>query len=184
MEKSKNIIHKTAKICLRRLPPDSTLQLDDLVQEGWVVYLGCEQDFDETRGTSFHTYLWSCLANRYQSIVRTELRYYARFGLDKGDVEASYAKQDTERQFIIHEFLMTVMRGYSREFTKMIMNGPDETLFAVVRTRMRKKRMARGLSPIGGNVRFDNRLLEIYYGLDLSKGGGMALAAYNVLRSR
>lgn len=178
---TEKLIKVMASICRSKLPKQSILDINDLKQEGWIVYLSCCNKYDNTKMVKFSTYLWKCLSNKYQNIIRTEMRYRKRV-LTSEDVILLTADrgQSQERRMIVFDAIMAV-HDHCPELAHMIMYGPDNELVAIARSRRRRNRTKRKLDAIGGNLIFDRWLLETYFGIKIDIGSAVWVSVYNIL---
>jgi len=177
----KRLIKSMAWVWKRKLPIESVTDTDDLEQEGWIVYVSCRQKYRPTSGVKFSTFLWRCLANRYQNVVRSERRYRVRVstsedvGLFRLDGQASQ-----ERMTIISEAI-EVIREVCPELADMISDRVPDELLAIARNRKRRNRTKRGFKSIGGNLTFDKWLLENYFGVELGENSAMRRSVYDII---
>jgi hypothetical protein len=181
MESIEKLIGTMALTCQDRLPKQSILDVDDLKQEGWIVYLSCCHKYDDAIGAKFSTYLWGCLSNRYQNIIRTERRYEKRV-LVSEDVAslAVSGMQSQERKMIVFDAIIAV-HNHCPELAYMIMYGPSDELVAIARDRRRRNRAKRGLDAISGKLVFSKWLLETYYGIKIGINSTVWASVYNIL---
>lgn len=67
------MVHKLARGCYQRLPRGHTTTLNDLVNDGVVVFLTVRSKWQSERA-QFSTYLWTCLLRAYVNIMHKHYR--------------------------------------------------------------------------------------------------------------
>ncbi len=74
---SENMIWALAKNYVKLLPAESVWSDEDLFMEGMVIYCKIVEKFDVSKGTKFTTYLQFCVTNRFNTIIRREVKKYS-----------------------------------------------------------------------------------------------------------
>lgn len=68
------LIKRHARVALTKVKKPTSLSLDDLIQEGVVVFLKADERYLKNRSASFKTYLTTCLRNHYTSLIKRTYR--------------------------------------------------------------------------------------------------------------
>jgi len=74
---SEGIIWKLAKQYIKYLPAESVMCDEDLFMEGMAIYCSLLNTFDKSKKVKFTTYLYSCVANRFKTIIARETTKYS-----------------------------------------------------------------------------------------------------------
>ncbi len=176
MKKSGEIIDTLAWKYRPYLPKGSTLDLEDLKQEGWIEYLNCINIYKEGNGCQFHTLLWSCVTNRFRVLTRSERRYRKYIHEDNGLLE-SRCPMDPEREVMVSQAKEKLLE-MDEDFGKMIVEGVPDELLSLAKHRMRILRYGRGLGSVGGRIRYPKDLLESFFNINLDI---LSAAVYNII---
>lgn len=175
MKKSGEIIDALAWRYCSYLPKGSTLDIEDLKQEGWIEYLNCINLYKKENGCQFHTFLWSCVSNRFSIVTRGERRY-RKYISDDDELEGR-SFQDPEREVMISQAKEKLLE-MDEDFGRMIVEGASDELFSLAKHRMRILRYSRGLSPVGGKIRYPKDFLESFFNINLDT---LSAAVYNII---
>lgn len=68
------LIEGHARVALMKIMKPAKYSLDDLIQEGVIAFLYAKQEFVESRGASFRTFLIKCLRNQFTNLVKKSYR--------------------------------------------------------------------------------------------------------------
>ena len=86
------IIHN-AKKCLRMMKNDPSVDIEDLISEGYVCLDSAQKGWDESKanGCEFSTYFHKCLQNHYANIVKASYRSIDTIYADGLSFEEDYS---------------------------------------------------------------------------------------------
>jgi len=177
----KKLIKSMAWTWKRRLPAESVTDTDDLEQEGWIVYVSCRQKHKPSSNVKFSTFLWRCLANRFNNIVRSERRYRVRITTSEEMILFRLDSQASQERMAIISEAIEVIRKVCPELADMVSDKVPDELLAIAKSRKRRNRMRRGLKSMGSNLTFDRWLLENYFGIKLDKDSAMRRSVYDII---
>jgi len=175
MKKSEEIIGVLAWRYYLHLPKGSTLDLEDLKQEGWIEYLNCINLYKKGSKCQFHTLLWIFVTNRFRVLTRSERRY--RKYISESNGLESWSPQDVEREIMVAQAKEKLLE-IDENFGKMIVEGVPDELHSLAKQRMRILRSSRNLDSIGGKVRYPKDLLESFFNINLDI---LSAAVYNII---
>lgn len=119
---------------------------EEMVSAGNIGFCKALDNFDDTKGAKFNTFVYTCAERSMIDALRKERKYasqipehgfadeswvevYEDSMLDSLDAIKKDLSQDSERRCMIHEML-TSMSFDSREIVRYIMNSPEEILNA------------------------------------------------------
>ena len=126
MKKSEEIIDALAWRYIKYLPPISSLDLDDLKQEGWIEYLSCINLYKKKGGANFHTFLWACVSNRLKNVTRGERRYRKHVTGSHTTHKVKHSNITPEREVMTAQAIQKLTE-VDEDLGKMVSEGvPDE----------------------------------------------------------
>lgn len=129
-EMAQKLITNLARKCVAKLPPGSGIELDDVVQEGWIVYwkVVTTSRVRHTGQGNFPGLLATCLKNEFGKIVRKA--HWPRNAMveygQKVD-ELSTVQDDPERQLMVAQAL-GALAEVNPELAQYIAEGPGRLL--------------------------------------------------------
>lgn len=179
------IICRLAHQWIKTMPSSSMYKLEDLIQEGYIVYLENKLKFDE-RKSKETTYLWLPVVWRFNYLRKMEWRrqtisYDQNYDQDGKDWDkvSNYIGQrmitdcyNPERQFMLSQALFYLSK-VSTEFVLMITDGVSSSLFQKARNHQRTKRFRNGWPAVDGCFRIDKSMLKDFFNIDLKKMGAI-----------
>ena len=164
------IIYSVARRYVYRLSPNSLYTLQDLVSEGWIVYMRClDRELD---GGKFSSYLYGAVVNHYKAIIyRENMPKMRHTSVPIDDVDSNSLHSDSpspERMAMIADAIVALSE-VSVDFAKMISDGPPKELLAIARRSMRAKRFRKGASHKDVNISFllTRDMIENYFNVNL-----------------
>lgn len=176
------LAHQWAK----KMPPTSIYDVEDLIQEGYIVSVGAKRKLDRKKSKET-TYLWLAIVWHFNCIKRMEWRR-SNVSYDHLDDENCDDKigvfvrrsmvdnrPNADQQLRLSQALSD-MREVSPEFVSMIIDGVPLDLYSMAKSHQRAKRFRNGWSAVNGCFRINNTMLRDFFGIDLKK---MATLFYN-----
>ena len=178
------IIVKQANYWSKRLPAISIYSKDDLISEGWLIYMDC---LGRNNKAKFTTYLQKSVQTRFIRILTNELKRVGPPNTKK-DPDKCYCfdtfpetlgKRRTkegrvlldmpcspERLVMVSQAIAAIAE-VSTDFASMLTDGASQEFLAFVTRHMRAKKFKRGLSTRNGNILFTKELIENFFGVRL-----------------
>lgn len=158
--------------CLRRLPT-GTMLLDDLVQEGWMVYVKLRRKrFKPDKKAQFRTILYISLVRRYQNIIRyayKEKRHCPSWmiqsdGIDEIAQHNNYCEQE---QYVFRMEVIEKIKMISPELADLLENGVPDGLLKLARHKARV--CAANRRGKVKAIKFTKGLIEDFFGCNINK---------------
>jgi len=179
LESCEAVIKTLSKKYKRFLPEDSIFEVEDLISEGWEVYMSCKKHYDEKHKTTFVTYLYYSVARRFNTIVIRETRRVRNGVLFINDAFGSVdnwldsvkcCEAEQERLCMVKEAIHAISE-VSSGFADMITEGVSKELLTIARRNLRSKVYNSGgkLSNSNYKLAFSKSLLTIFFIVDLKK---------------
>lgn len=178
--RSQKIIRKLAWRYVRKFPPHSIFKLDDLIQEGWEVYAHLlSRKRYRPHESSFQTWLWRSVNNKFSSLLRNERVRSTRSenAEDEREVEVIYQTEwggksssanSPERMLMVFEALEALSET-NIELAEMIVEGVPKNLSIEIRKRGRIIRHRRGWNALDGKIRLTKQVVEKFFHVKLEK---------------
>lgn len=168
-KKSEAIIHKLARMYLPRLSKVTMYSLDDLISEGWEVYLNCKR-FEDDIKCQFTTYLYTAIDNKFKSIVTKEVfslkRRHEKVCLE--DCQVEIRKLSPEKAVMAKQAISAISE-VSYDFALMIVNGVPKDLLFVTRRHMRGKKAGTAPHQFSGTMLVPKKILEMFFNVNIDE---------------
>lgn len=166
-KKCEAIIVKLAHQYIYKFANNTVYNLDDLISEGWIIYLNCLKKKDEIR-VEFTTYLYAAVENRFKSIYRNENVYkkrrYEKTNIDDFEFESNRMSPENVAMAIQ---AIIALSEVSYDFATMVIEGVPKDLLFVARSNMRSRRIGNKFKKLSGSISFPKRMLEDYFKIDI-----------------
>ena len=156
-----------------KLARNSIYTRQDLISEGWIVYMKCKDKPIER--AKFSTYLTTAIINRFKQINVEERDRYKVKGItlsaDDEDNDITLT-QDTnkspERMAMVSEAISAISE-VSVDFARMVIDGAPKELMAIARRSMRAKRFSKRakFNEVSISLIFTKDMLENFFDIDL-----------------
>ena len=171
IEKVRGIIEYNAAMWSTSFNKTAVISKDDLVQEGWEVYLCIVRDgkYDPDRGCSFYTFLSSCLRGKFHNLLKnhsTQNRYIP-LTTDESDVASDSNNCDPERLMMVSGALRA-MSEISADFVTMIVDEMPKDLYRMIKRKMRRFTHKSGFNSMNGKIRLKPEMVEDFFGVKIS----------------
>jgi len=164
-----NIIYKLAHKHAPRFH-NTMYDFDDLVSEGWIVYLDCNKKRDKIKN-KFTSYLYSAVDNKFKSLYINEClrlkKKHEKVPITEGFDKASENLSPEKTAMAIQA--MVALSEVSYDFATMIVNGVPKDLLFVARRHMRAKKIGNNLKGAKDTVVFTRKMLEIFFNVNLDE---------------
>lgn len=171
-EKHAGLVKRMAFQCYRRLPNNSKYTVEDLEQEGWVIFCKLRKVRYRPDGASFSTLLRTSIVRRFSSIIRDEYRdkrskgvYMAPDVLDA----ISASQEPTPLEEVLVKQTIEELTKISPEFADLFIHGVPPELLRMIRNRNRLLAKKRGWSAKNMRLIFRPEDMEHFFGIDLKK---------------
>lgn len=176
-----NIIWKVALKWQKAIPENSHLDVEDLVQECWMIEPSTREKF--TGEVKYTTFLWQAVNWKCHNILATErIRANASVGCDYEDLPVVIDNVNRpDKQYEVREMLGALSEHAPKGFIEMIEDGVPERLFKMSKRHTRAKRHARGWDALNGKFNLSKSMLENYFNVDLKK---LSTSYYNYVESK
>lgn len=171
-EKYAGLVRRMALGCYRRLPSNSKYTVEDLEQEGWVIFCKLRTRRYRPDGASFSTLLRTSIVRRMTSIIRDEYKDKRSKGVNMApEVMDSIAPslEPTQLEEILIKQTIEELAKISPEFADVFVSGVPPELLAMARTRNRILAQKRGWSVKNMRVTIRPEDLEQFFGISLKK---------------
>lgn len=167
--KCEAIIAKLSHQYIYKFSNNTLYDLDDLISEGWIIYLKCKEKEKEIEG-EFTTYLYTSVENRFKSLYRQE-NVYGKRKHTKVDIEGLDfdSKNLTPEKTVMAIQAIVALSEVSYDFATMVIKGVPKELLFVARRHMRSKKIGNNFKYIGENITFPKHLIEDFFKIDLDK---------------
>jgi len=130
-----NLIKNHARVALKKMKKPLNCDIEDLTQEGTIVFLNVKEVYEEDRGCSFKSFLTRCLRQHFGDLVSRSYRSKETTGVELGNkllIETSKISHNAfdivSTRFIIDDFSFDEL-----EYVKMIFS------FINISTKYRRK---------------------------------------------
>jgi RNA polymerase sigma factor (sigma-70 family) len=100
-----------------------SLEIDDFVSEGNIIFLKCINRYDNNKSACFHTYLYSSVKNFFRGMIQKQATQEAKLG-------PSFNGIDPERQALVMDTL-SKMSVDAQEVVELILESPKEFIKAI-----------------------------------------------------
>lgn len=188
LEEHVGSIKREALIAFRMMPSSArgSIALDDLIQEGFFVFLRASDRFeqDHNSSASFNTMLVTYLKKRYTNLVRdsyTQKRFAPVGPLPEENAEEDFSAMpsrlvyhSTPEQEVSAVQIASLVRGSltdaSRSVFDVLLNPPEGLINIARATMLRKQRQKREGRRVRGfdSVRITKRHVAVFLGLSRS----------------
>lgn len=135
-------IKAQATICLRnKMSSDPVWELDDLIQEGWIIAQAAVKGYKTGGNASFRTYLTRALMNRYDTIAKRSWKRREALGVVLDiNADAVDARCPSTLPFSVEMFCHWGLSDTAAMFMEAVFNPPAD----LIRYAAKRKAMAWG----------------------------------------
>lgn len=121
INKMKNLIYKEAMSFKRKYNLGDLYEVEDLVQEGYIVLMECIKKHDSEKG-AFTTFLTTCLRNHYYQMVKKECTI--RFESVEELVELEDSRLQSNHMYTNPSFLRPLSKS-ARMLVNLVLDIPN-----------------------------------------------------------
>ena len=171
-EKYAGLVKRIAIGCYRRLPNNSKYTVEDLEQEGWVIFCKLRKRRYRPDGAAFSTLLRTSIVRRMTNILRDEYRdKRCKSVYCAPDVMASITPSNEPSQVeeIMAKQIIQELAKISPEFADLFVSGVPPELVRIIRSRNRSLAKKRGWSAKNMRLVFRQEDIEQFFNIDLEK---------------
>jgi len=157
------MVYKFAHFYSRRLPKESTLELEDFAQAARVAVLEKEPNYDPDRA-KFTTYVYYAVRKRCQEMLRAEYQYH---GLNVGmePIQSIGAPGvDPDRMMRVNQAIQILIEEAPQLADLIIAGVPDDLLF-YAKADLKDKCSRLGRDIDNCSIIVNRKLLSDYYGI-------------------
>jgi hypothetical protein len=158
---------------MKRLPPESLLELGDFVQEGYSVVREMEPSYDPEQ-SKFTTYIFWPLIKRFQNMVRDEHQHYGNLVEYNDGLNCNSGCAQDQCRITRVLNAISILAEDHPELADLIINGVPDDLLIFAKADMRSKCLRLGRDPSNCQVRFNRNLLAGYCGISERKLMGIS----------
>jgi DNA-directed RNA polymerase specialized sigma24 family protein len=185
------IIKSLAGKWCRKMPDGCIDGYEDLVSEGWIIWIRCKENYDPSLGVKFTTYLYNAVKNRYRHILfhhsrqkRTAVAVLncdspaSKYDYDDKNVvtnidrysflQSGRNRNNPERDFMVWEAIYALAE-VSVEFASFIADGVSEELYRMIRRRVRQRAFLSDRKSANMPILIEKKMLENFFGLNFKK---------------
>ena len=165
--KCEAIIVKLSKLYSSRFSRGTLYDLEDLISEGWVIYLKCKKKEHDIK-VEFTTYLYVSVENNLKTLYRDEYIYRKRkhYKVELDGLDFDSSKLSPERALMALQAVIALSE-VSYDFATMVVNGVPKDLLFVARRHMRGKKLGSNSDKIGENILYPKHLLEDFFNVNI-----------------
>lgn len=173
-------IRKAAKKWSSIIKDKALYSEEDLVGEGWIVYLRCKKTFDPCLGVKFTTYLHNSLDRKFKQILDSTRRKKR----DNDSISFVDEAFNGSSYFTCQERLLMVLQAIealsevSSDFACMITDEVPKGLFIKAKQNMRAKKLRSSAENSTVKLVFTKKMIEKFFGVSLKK---LKALVYNYL---
>lgn len=161
------MIKKLSINCLRKLPKESYLSLEDLEQEGWIVFIKLKRKrFKPELKTKFGTLLYLSLINRYKNIVRDSYKPKRHAILQ--EINESIIDETIDQDKLLkRKETIKKIKNINKGLADLLNNGVSQELYYYAKHQAKIK-AARNNRKIGA-IKFTRGMIEDFFGIKIHK---------------
>jgi len=151
--------------------------VQDFIQEGMLVAIECQVDFEGRDNSSFETFCYRCIKNRFLDMVSPfnhNRQMDPKLYVDLEDLDLfAYNSVTPERQAMVSQAIR-YLEITAEDLASVITDGVPDDLFSFAKLELREKAKQYHWDVVSSKVRFTKKLIMEYFGI--SKGELMRLA--------
>ena len=156
--------------CWRKLPNNSKYGIEDLEQEGWVIFSKLRRRRLRHDGASFSTLLKISIVRRYSSLLRDEYKNKRskNVSLPPDVIEGmAVAPGPSPDSYLEAKELLRELSKICPELADVILNGIPDELLREARRRNRSLALKRGWSATNMRLIFGEKEMEKFFGISI-----------------
>ena len=164
------IVKSEAWECYRRLPSNTQYSVEDLEQEGWVVFCKVSRCRLRAGGGAFSTLLTTSIRNRFNNILRNEYKNKRSMAVSTAPETMETLNSSPEPspdEMLIYKQVIEELQRIEPELADLFINGVSPELLAVVRRKNRSVAAQRGWPTVNMRMTFGVRDIEKFFGVSL-----------------